>query len=372
MITVAQSDLINEVDPTIVGLPPVKQKHPLKCAEAGGKPCERKGKTSLPKTIALSRLIFEDLLDSLKAKLPVFAPNQKSTYSNNNFNLLGLVIENATGQSYSDYVEANIFKPLRMHSTTLETPKKSHSVIPASENYWGVEEGVQRPTGGIYSSTSDMSHFLRYILTHYNGITHSLNWLAPASYSDTMGSFYGMPWEIFRTDKILHHSKRPITFVTKGGGLPGYFSIIMMVAEYDLGITILVAGEQKGLSKIRDLVTVPLMRAADDIAFAHLNEQYGGTYSEYSFIHHNFTDTNNLSLNNPTPQLLNPHLRKPAHRPHPAQVHLKLDRHPAFRNTHLLRPGHPQQAVARPTRPHAALPRREETKRRTVARVDYC
>lgn len=272
-------------------------------------------------------LTAKDLLDALKAKLPVFAPNQKSTYSNNNFNLLGLVIENSTGLTYSDYIESNIFKPLGMHGSTLETPKEAHSVIPAGENYWGVEEGVQRPTGGIYSSTSDLSRFLRYVLTHYNGLTHSLNWLASASYSDNTHSFYGMPWEIFRTDKILRTSKRPITFVTKGGALPGYFSIIMMIAEYDLGITILVAGTRNHLNIIRELVTVPLMRAADEVAFDHLDEKYGGTYSQYQSscinkqLHRTLTSP---SLDHPIPKQLNLHLRKPNHRPHPPKIHLEL------------------------------------------------
>jgi hypothetical protein len=39
----------------------------------------------------------EEFLDSIKAKEPVYAPNQKSTYSNVAFNLLGLALENQGG-----------------------------------------------------------------------------------------------------------------------------------------------------------------------------------------------------------------------------------------------------------------------------------
>lgn len=49
-----------------------------------------------------------------------------------------------------------------------------------------------------------MSTFLRYILGNDKDIAHAdLNWLLPVSFTAGMGSFYGMPWEIYRTDKIL-------------------------------------------------------------------------------------------------------------------------------------------------------------------------
>ncbi|EME89384.1 uncharacterized protein MYCFIDRAFT_206333 [Pseudocercospora fijiensis CIRAD86] len=60
-----------------------------------------------------------------------------------------------------------------------------------------------------------MSKFLRYILTNYNGIATGLNWLLPASWATGLNTFCGMPFEIFRTDRILEQSQRPVTFVTK-------------------------------------------------------------------------------------------------------------------------------------------------------------
>src|SRR2546430_5570501 len=121
-----------------------------------------------------------EFLDSVKAKEPLYAPNQKSTYSNVAFNLLGLALENVTGLSYGQYMAKSIFEPLEMSSTSLEKPDDSIAVLPKGHHYWDIEEGVQRPTGGIYSSSKDLSRYLRYILTHYNALTPSLNWLQPA------------------------------------------------------------------------------------------------------------------------------------------------------------------------------------------------
>lgn len=215
------------------------------------------------------------MLDSIKGEPPLFAPNHQSTYSNVAFNLLGLVLENVTGISYTDYVTSAIFEPTSMTSTTLEKPNDEFAVLPKGTNYWDVEIGVQRPAGGIYASSSDMSRFLRYVLTQYNGITSALNWINPMSFTAGRDSFYGMPWEIFRTSRILG---RPTTFITKGGGMPGYFSYIILIPDYGLGVTILVGGESKLLGLIREAVTIPLIRAVDYDAMFQLVEGYSGVY----------------------------------------------------------------------------------------------
>lgn len=52
----------------------------------------------------------------------------------------------------------------------------------------------------------------------------------------------------------------------------------MLVPEYDLGITILVAGTGEALSALRELITVPLIRSVDDLTAADINAKYSGTY----------------------------------------------------------------------------------------------
>jgi len=219
------------------------------------------------------------MLKAIKPKPPLFAPNQKSTYSNLAFDLLGLVLSRVTNQTFESYIEKAIFKPLNMSASTLYLPPDSAGVIPLEPQYWDVHEGIQKPTGGIYSSSNDLSKFLRYILTHFNAISHAINWLNPVSPSRGLNSFYGMPWEILQTDRILKDSRRTVQFVTKGGGLPGYSSIIITIPEYALGITILVAGgRQPLLNKILEIVTVATVRAAEQLSIRQLHERYAGRY----------------------------------------------------------------------------------------------
>lgn len=182
-------------------------------------------------------------------------------------------------QTYKSYIEEAIFRPLNMSSSTLSKPADNLGVIPLEPQYWDVDAGVQNPTGGIYSSSNDMSKYLRYVLTHFNALTPALNWLHPVSASRGPNSFYGMPWEIFQTTRMLKDTKRTTRFVTKSGGLPGYTSIVMLLPEYDLGITILLAGPPTFFSQLREIVSVATVRAAEDVAIRQLHARYVGTYT---------------------------------------------------------------------------------------------
>jgi hypothetical protein len=88
-----------------------------------------------------------------------------------------------------------------------------------------------------------------------------------------------MPWETFRTSSILRHSSRPITFFTKGGGVPGYTTIIILIPDYDLAVSVLTAGNPAVLFPVVEAVTTKLLRAADEVVFKQLHARYTGTYS---------------------------------------------------------------------------------------------
>lgn len=75
----------------------------------------------------------------------MWPPKQRSTYSNINFDLLGLVLENVTGAGYTEYVERAILRPLGMEGSSFIKPDDSVAVLPRGYNYWDVDQGVQNP-----------------------------------------------------------------------------------------------------------------------------------------------------------------------------------------------------------------------------------
>lgn len=208
----------------------------------------------------------------------VFKPNTESSYSNVGFDLLGLVISAVSGKSYEDYIETKILNPLNMTDTTFNTPSTSASVIPDGESAYGQDWGSDNPSGGLYSSADDMTKFLQYCLLHHNDISPTINWFEPQTYSAGAHSFFGMPWEIFRTTNVLKDNNRPTTFITKGGGLLGYYSYTVVIPDYDLTLVILLAGNVASVTTLLDTITVPLVRDIDAITQQDLIDTYTGTF----------------------------------------------------------------------------------------------
>lgn len=98
-----------------------------------------------------------------------FEPGTRWTYSNYGFILLGAVIEKVTGQSYYDYVKANIFEPAGMTRTgslpeRREVPGRSVGYTkPPGTSEWSpnVDTLPYRGTsaGGGYSTVEDLARF---------------------------------------------------------------------------------------------------------------------------------------------------------------------------------------------------------------------
>jgi len=280
----SQSDLLALGDPERYGFPPPNNPHVPDCyGYHDNEPCDE-----------------TDLYYAVSYQHPIFAPNFKSAYSNTAFELLGLVLANVSSMPYEEYIETRILKPFELTGTTWTTPADNVSALPLNISwFWNVNEGVHNPTGGLYSTSSSLAKFGRYVLTHFNSppaLGTGVNWLQPASFGDTLYSFYGMPWETFRTDRILPHTTRPVTFFTKGGGVPGYTTQLNLAPEYDLVFTILTAGNTKLLSQLLEAVTVPTIRAAEEIAGKTLMRDYDGHYIFSSVADSDNTTTTTASL----------------------------------------------------------------------------
>ena len=78
-----------------------------------------KSYTSLPEWLTQWRkdLSMSELIGIFKDKPMDFVPGERWAYNNSAYVLLGAVIEKASGQSYADFVEKNIFAPLGMKNS---------------------------------------------------------------------------------------------------------------------------------------------------------------------------------------------------------------------------------------------------------------
>jgi CubicO group peptidase (beta-lactamase class C family) len=93
-----------------------------------------------------------------------FQPGEKWSYVNTNYLILGYLIEKISGQTYGDFLHDNIFRPLGMNDSGLDS---NVTVIShRASGYWPGAVGIEnaeRPNlatgfaaGSLYSSTEDL------------------------------------------------------------------------------------------------------------------------------------------------------------------------------------------------------------------------
>jgi len=134
----------------------------------------------------------------------VAEPGTRYSYSSYGYNLLGAVIEGASGMSYADYMRANVWGPAGMNDTRMDDPLE---VIPNRVRGYQLLDGKVRNSefidissrfaaGGTRSTVPDLLKFAKAIMDGKLLSTESMNAMA-TSMRTRAGRLtdYGMGWE---------------------------------------------------------------------------------------------------------------------------------------------------------------------------------
>ena len=145
----------------------------------------------------------------------LFKPGTRFSYSTFGWNLIGAVIEGASGENYLEYMHENIFKPLKMNATCgdiintgIPNRSKFYDAI-GDENDLG-DWSYKYSGGGLLSTTSDLVRFGNEIL-HGNYVDARLKKILFDSQltSDGGTTGYGIGWYTGRDrngHRIWHHA----------------------------------------------------------------------------------------------------------------------------------------------------------------------
>ncbi|MEO1449640.1 MAG: serine hydrolase domain-containing protein, partial [Bacteroidota bacterium] len=127
-------------------------------------------------------------------------PGTQNRYTNLNAALAAYLVEIASGMSFIDFSQQFIFNPLNLKDTgwevmELDTTRLATRYFPAG-NVVPPYRLNSYPDGGLYSSVSDMAHFLQEMIKAYRGESEYL----PQSYAhllfpgdtDDYRAFWGM------------------------------------------------------------------------------------------------------------------------------------------------------------------------------------
>ncbi len=107
-----------------------------------------------------------------------FEPGTRKQYSNTGYEVLGAIIEAASGQGYYEYIDEHVYRPAGMSrsgSFELDRPAPGTAVGYTNQSQWGPREGFVRENsailpargtaaGGGYSTAEDLWRFTRALL----------------------------------------------------------------------------------------------------------------------------------------------------------------------------------------------------------------
>ena len=189
----------------------------------------------------------EEFLDIAAAQEPFFAPGEGYTYSNTNFNLLELVIEEATGRPWRVEVRERVIEPLNLENTLL--PEPGDSSIPGNHargyiagemvgmpgqllDYTEVDGSFVGGPGGasLVSTTSDLARFMDALMA--GELFQNEETLAEmVAFNDApdMGGQVGYGLGLMKA--VLPGGNE---FFGHAGGAPGYFSTVGYIPVGDI------------------------------------------------------------------------------------------------------------------------------------------
>lgn len=195
-------------------------------------------------------------------------PGSVFEYSNSNYDVLGLLVEKVSGQSYSDYMRTNLFEPLQMTDTVtdLETARAA-GMSSAFYPFFGRRTAVDailpysratHPSTGVIGSVEDMAH---YLIAHLNeGGYQNTRILTPDSIEmlhtpgvatgpEAGATEYAMGWAVWTFDDALpDETAVPPTALSHGGDWLGFLHIMLLIPEKDFGVVLLLNNKDPVLS----------------------------------------------------------------------------------------------------------------------------
>lgn len=172
----------------------------------------------------------------------------KYRYANVNYGILGKIIETVSGESYADFTERNIFRPLQMnHAAATLAKSEENGLIHGYRNYFGIpvpgeldyptdKSWSTVPAGYISASAADMGKYLQMYLNHGRGILQPTTidkMFDETIQQDESGlNYYGLGW--MRTFQY----SRPV--ILHAGLVENFASNVLILPNEGIGIAVLV------------------------------------------------------------------------------------------------------------------------------------
>jgi CubicO group peptidase (beta-lactamase class C family) len=200
----------------------------------------------------------ENLVDADLA----FQPGELYHYGTVNYDVLGLVIENVTGQSYEDFMKEQVFQPLGLHQTyvyeedarvTGDLAQGYRSSFFITTPYHAPDYAGNKPAGYIISCTKDMARWMGIQMGIVQDIPETFHTIIEKSHQGDRSvpavndMYYGSGWLVNADQTIIEHS----------GGNPNFSTQVTMLPKEGTAICLLTNGANTNIGlvvKVKDIL----------------------------------------------------------------------------------------------------------------------
>jgi CubicO group peptidase (beta-lactamase class C family) len=167
-----------------------------------------------------------------------FPPGTKWQYSNCGYDVLGMLVERLSGQTYGEFLHDRVLEPLGMADSAYdpEQPAFDHDAVGYQDWTTPAEtlsDAVNFASGGMYSTGPDLVRWSRFLLSGKPAIVEqdALGELLRPRVDAAVGVRYGYGIETYGTgeDATIGH----------GGVLPGFRSHVLIHPATGLSIIVL-------------------------------------------------------------------------------------------------------------------------------------
>ncbi|KAI1178453.1 putative penicillin-binding protein [Nemania sp. FL0916] len=224
----------------------------------------------------------QEYFQGLIPRHPVFASKTTPTYSNIGFRLLGYALEAIGGTSYSALVQSKVLEPLGLSDTSAALPPNPGSwVVPTGNaSRFHTDFGGEVPTAGIYSSSDNLARLGRSILLNKQlSAIDTRKWMKPTTHTSSLVFSVGSPWEIWRTRGQVANG-RVVDLYTKSGSEGQYTAQLILLPDYGVSVSVLVAGTGVGVINIAtEIVLQSLVPVLENITINEACGRLCGTYA---------------------------------------------------------------------------------------------
>jgi CubicO group peptidase (beta-lactamase class C family) len=179
-------------------------------------------------------------------------------YSNPNYRVLGLIIQQITGQPYEAYMQEHVFAPLEMHQTFTSPEAVGPLALAKGYRYlFGLPLPFNEPfdrggvaSGGIIASAEDVAHFL--IANLNEGRYGDTQIVSAPGMAEMQRPAFPVGAEVWAWDWSAIDFNG-VAVLTKGGDLASYKTNMILFPEQKWGFVVLINAGDRFAAILRDL-----------------------------------------------------------------------------------------------------------------------